>query len=130
VSSLWTPGGEHPVPPPSAEPPSEVRDGVDGGPDIDPATAEEMTRQLVEAQRRLLAEPVENLVFNHVMALYELAALHLSNEPPNLAQARLPIDAMGVLVDQLGDRLPEHETLASALQQLRLTFVELSRADS
>ena len=101
---------------------------VDDGPDIDPATAEEMTRELAEAQRRLLAEPVENLVFNHVMALYELAALHLSNEPPNLAQARLPIDAMGILVDQLGDRLPEHETLASALQQLRLTFVQLSRA--
>jgi hypothetical protein len=127
VSSLWTPGGEHRVPPPSDEPETEPWDEADDGPDIDPAAAEEMTRQLAEAQRRILAEPVENLVTNHVMGLYELAALHLSAEPPNLAQARLPIDAMGILVEQLGDRLPEPATLASALQQLRLAYVELSR---
>ena len=138
MSSLWTPGGEHRVPPPSDEPAAEPRDEAESdpwdedsdGPDIDPAAAEEMTRQLAEAQRRILAEPVENLVSNHVMGLYELAALHLSAEPPNLVQARLPIDAMGILVDQLGDRLAEHATLAAALQQLRLTFVQLSRAGS
>jgi hypothetical protein len=130
VSSLWTPGGEHRVPPPSDESDTEPWDEADDGPDIDPATAEEMTRQMAEAQRRILAEPVENIVFNHVMGLYELAALHLSAEPPNLAQARLPIDAMGVLVEQLGDRLAEPATLASALQQLRLAYVELSNRAS
>jgi hypothetical protein len=129
VSSLWTPGGEHPVPPPSDEPESELDEAEDGD-DIDPAAAEEMARRLAEAQHRILAEPVENLVSNHVMGLYELAALHLSAEPPNLAAARLPIDAMGILVDQLGDRLAEHATLASALQQLRMTYVHLSKGAS
>ena len=138
MSSLWTPGGEHRVPPPSDEPSADPRDEAGAepreedrdGPDIDPATAEEMTRQLAEAQRRILAEPVENLVANHAMGLYELAVIHLSAEPPNLTQARLPIDAMGLLVDQLGDRLAEHATLASALQQLRLTYVQLSKGAS
>jgi hypothetical protein len=37
---------------------------------------------------------------------------------------------MGILVDQLGDRLAEHATLASALQQLRMTYVELSKEAS
>jgi hypothetical protein len=130
VSSLWTPGGEHPVPPPSDEPDTEPPDGAAGGDEIDAAAAEEMARRLAEAQQRILSEPVENLVSNHVMGLYELAALHLSADPPNLAQARLPIDAMGILVEQLGDRLAEHATLASALQQLQLTYVELSKRAS
>lgn len=87
-----------------------------------------MAEQMAEAQRRILAEPVDALVSNHVMGLYELAALHLSADPPNLPEARLPIDAMGLLVDNLGDRLAEPTTLQSALQQLRMAYVQLARA--
>ena len=37
------------------------------------------------------------------------------------------IDALGALVDALGDRLaPHHEALREAVTQLRLAFVELS----
>ena len=132
--SLWTPGGEHPVDRPGAD------RGVpaEAGPDVEPFGAEDlsdeeraqleaMQQQMEQVQAQLLAAPAARVVANHAMGLYELAVLHLSAEPPNLAAARLPIDAMGILVDQLGDRLAEHTTLASALQQLRLTFVELSR---
>ena len=58
-----------------------------------------------EARRRLAEVPAEIVVTNHVMGLYELAAIHLSASPPNLASAALAIDAVGCLVDGLGDRL-------------------------
>ena len=62
--------------------------------------------QAIEDARRRLAEvPAEVVVTNHVMGLYELAAIHLSAEPPNLPSAALAIDAVGSLVDGLGDRL-------------------------
>ena len=46
--------------------------------------------------------PAEVVVTNHVMGLYELAAIHLSSDEPDLAQAALAIDALGCLVDGLG----------------------------
>ena len=84
-----------------------------------------------EDMRRLAAEltatPVEDVVANHCYGLFELAALHLSQQPPSLASARLAIDAMGVLVDGLGERLGQHHgTLAEGLTQLRLAFVNIS----
>jgi hypothetical protein len=67
------------------------------------------------------------VVANHAMGLYELAAIHLSEEDPDLAAARLAIDAMGQLVDGLAGRLGEAEvTLKDALAQLRMAFVQLS----
>lgn len=67
------------------------------------------------------------VVTNHVMGLYELAAIHLASAPPDLHQARLAIDAVGLLVDGLGDRLGDDaDTLAEALSTLRLAFVQLS----
>ena len=44
---------------------------------------------------------------NHCYGLFELAAVYLSQTPPLLDQARLAIDALGCLVDGLGDRLGE-----------------------
>jgi hypothetical protein len=145
VSSIWTPGGEHPVPPPSqdsaatgpAAAASRPRtQGADSAFDpsdpldsdaLDPEVAEQLAEQLAEAHRRILSEPVDVLVSNHVMGLYELAAIHLSAEDPDLEAARLPIDAMGILVDGLGDRLAEHATLINALQQIRLAYVHRAR---
>ncbi len=67
------------------------------------------------------------VVANHAMGLYELAAIHLSEEDPDLAAARLAIDAMGQLVEGLPGRLGEAEaTLKDALTQLRMAFVQLS----
>ncbi|MBD32522.1 MAG: hypothetical protein CL451_05705 [Acidimicrobiaceae bacterium] len=126
MSSFWTPSGEHEVP--NEDNGGGAFDpqvsGV-GDSEIDPETAAAMEQQLREAQEQLLSVPAGQIVANHVIGLFELAALHLRVDPPNLDEARLPIDAMGILVEQLGDQLPEHQTLAAALHQIRLAFVEV-----
>ena len=126
MSSFWTPSGEHEVP--NEDNGGGAFDpqvsGV-GDPEIDPETAAAMEQQLREAQEQLLSVPAGQILANHVIGLFELAALHLRVDPPNLDEARLPIDAMGILVEQLGDQLPEHQTLAAALHQIRLAFVEV-----
>lgn len=79
-----------------------------------------------ESRARLASVPAEVVVTNHVMGLYELAAIHLSAEEPDLAQAALAIDALACLVDGLGDRLgPEAPTMVDALQNIRLAFVQI-----
>jgi hypothetical protein len=84
-------------------------------------------REAMQAARRQLAEtPVEVVVTNHVMGLYELAAIHLSAEPPDFAQAVLAIDSVACLVEGLGDRLgPDAATLRDALANIRIAFVQI-----
>ena len=70
--------------------------------------------------------PAEVVVTNHVMGLYELAAIHLSADEPDLRSAALAIDAVACLVDGLGDRLgPEAVTMRDALANIRLAFVQI-----
>ena len=126
MSSFWTPSGEHEVPGDTGE--SNDQEQVfpeSEGAQVAPETAAAMEQQLREAQEQLLSVPAGQIVANHVIGLFELAALHLRVDPPNLEEARLPIDAMGILVEQLGDQLPEHQTLSAALHQIRLAFVEV-----
>ena len=79
-----------------------------------------------ESRARLASVPAEVVVTNHVMGLYELAAIHLSAEQPDLVQAALAIDALACLVDGLGDRLGvEAPTMIDALQNIRLAFVQI-----
>lgn len=87
-------------------------------------------RDAMQAVRRQLAEsPAEVVVTNHVMGLYELAAIHLSASPPDLAQAVLAIDAVACLVEGLGDRLGENApTMRDALANIRLAFVQIKNA--
>jgi len=67
------------------------------------------------------------VVANHAMGLYELGAIHLSNDPANLSEAKVAIDAMAAIIDALPGRLGEHEeTLRAARNQIQLAFVELS----
>jgi hypothetical protein len=99
------------------EPTPEQQDAID-----------QVSSALDEARRRLAEAPAEVVVTNHVMGLYELAAIHLSAEQPNLPAASLAIDAMACLVDGLGDRLGEHTgTLRDALTTIRMAFVEVKR---
>ena len=137
MSSLWTPGGEHPVEPESAAPVPPPGEPEGQSPEeilaaMSPeerAEAEEMVRNMAEARQRVLEAPADMVVANHAMGLYELAAIHLSEEEPDLTAARLAIDAMGQLVDGLSGRLGEAEgTLKDALAQLRMAFVQLSGA--
>jgi hypothetical protein len=84
-------------------------------------------QEAIESARRRLADvPAEVVVTNHVMGLYELAAIHLSAATPNLPSAALAIDAVACLVDGLGDRLgPDASTMRDALANIRLAFVQI-----
>lgn len=85
-----------------------------------------MRRQLAEVQRQLLEAPPEVVVANHAFGLFELAALHLSQERPDFVAARLAIDAMGAMVEGLRGRLGEVEAdLQDGLAQIRLAFVQV-----
>ena len=80
---------------------------------------------VAEARRRLAEAPASVVVANHAMGLFELAAIHLSSEPPRLEESQLAIDALGLLVDGLGDRLGEHhDTLVAALTNIRMVFLQ------
>jgi hypothetical protein len=144
MSSLWTPRGEHPVD--SESPPGEpdestprpdptlddvIASSLPEGMSIDDlspeerARAEQMIKEMAEARERLLATPAAVIVANHAMGLYELAALHLAEQPPNLGEATVAIDGLSALVEKLEGRLGEAEpTLREALDQVRMAFVQ------
>jgi hypothetical protein len=127
--SLWTPGGEHEVPadrPGAAQPGGFDPDDLD---DEQRAQLEAMAEEMAQVRAQLLQVPAATVVANHVMGLYELAAIHLSNQPPNLAEGRVAIDAMAAVVERLEGRLGENEpVLRDALAQLQLAFVQLKGA--
>ena len=84
---------------------------------------------MAELQEQLATTPAAVVVANHAYGLFELAALHLSLERPQLEQARLAIDALGFLVEGLGERLGESAgELTTALGQLRMAFVQIQAA--
>ena len=81
---------------------------------------------LAEARARIADTPANVVVVNHVMGLYELAAIHLSANPPRLAESALAIDAVACVVEGLGERLGEEfTTLTEALANIRLAFVQI-----
>ena len=86
---------------------------------------------LGDARRRLADAPADVVITNHVMGLYELAAIHLGAMPPDLGQAALAIDAVGSLVEGLGDRLgPDAATMRDALANIRIAFVQIKNAQT
>ena len=145
MSSLWTPGGEHPVdhptsadpadtaaPPPDHSLDDEIAAALPEGvrlDDLSPeerAGAEEMIKEMASARERLVNTPAAAIVANHAMGLYELAALHLSAQTPNFAEATVAIDALSAIVNGLQGRLGEAEpSVAHALDQIRMAFVQL-----
>ena len=146
--SLWTPGGEVPVnrggdaaprrePEPGADPRAAGAAGLAGAPSLDDlspderAQAETMIREMAQVQQQIAETPATQLVANHAMGLYELAAIKLSQEPPQYADAQLAIDALSAVLEAAGDRLgPDAATLRQGLSQLQLAFVELRRRDA
>jgi hypothetical protein len=84
---------------------------------------------MAEIQEQLARTPVELVIANHAFGLFELAALHLSLQPPQLPQARLAIDALGALVEGLAGRLGEYERqLVEGLANLRMAYVQIRGA--
>lgn len=148
MSSLWTPSGEHPVdrsggqrpggtPSPGAgaseatgAPPPGGAPGA-GEPELTAeqrAAAEEYARQLDEAHRQIAQTPAGLVVGQQALQFYEVAAIHLSQPEPKLAEAQIAIDALAAVVDRLGSRLGEAESaLRQALHQIQLAFVEVSK---
>lgn len=121
MSTIWTPGGERPVPPPRRE----AEDDAGGGPEHEP-TPEELEARLGEIREELARTPAAAVIVNHCLAFFELAALHLSLQPPQLAEAQLAIDAMAAVVEGLEGRLGADEgQLRDALSQLRLAYVQV-----
>ena len=119
MSGLWTPSGEG-----------------GGTNQVEPeAEAAEDEAALAEELRRVRAEiahtPAVDIVANHAIGLWQLALLHLTpeeGEPLRLDEAAIALDAMGGVVDALGDRLGDHAApLRDALAQLRLAFVDVQR---
>ncbi|MDO8391991.1 MAG: hypothetical protein Q7V57_16055 [Actinomycetota bacterium] len=98
-------------------------------PEFDETALEEADLAMREARDRLAGIPAEIVISNHVMGLYELAAIHLSSQPPALTEAALAIDAVGCLVEGLGSRLgPDSDTLLNALSNIRIAFVQIKNA--
>ncbi len=153
MSTLWTPSGERPIPrkpdpaaggTPGGAPPGAGGPGAGGpggggpggggpggggwGPGGEPSE-EQVQAELAALQAQLARTPAAVVVANHAFGLFELAALHLSLDPPQLDQARLAIDALAALVEGLGDRLDPHATeLSTGLGQLRMAYVQISGA--
>jgi len=93
--------------------------------------AAEIEAAMAEARARLAEVPAEIVVVNHVMGLYELAAIHLSSETPDLVSASLAIDAMAAVVDELGDRLGDDApTMQDAVANIRMAFVAVKSQTS
>lgn len=93
----------------------------------DDSTALSNAQEALEAARRRIAEaPAQVVVVNHLMGLYELAAIHLSSVPPKLDDASLAIDALAALVDKLGDRLGDDiTTMRDALSNIQMVYVQM-----
>jgi hypothetical protein len=160
VSSIWTPGGEHRVPdddPRARSAPSGAPSGAPAGapvraPQGEPSYLEadegdlgaegraispEELEAMRQVQAQIRATPAIDIVANHAVQLFELAAIYLgvTSPPdeqgrvpaPDLAQAGVAIDAMAAIVDGLASRLAEHEqTLRDGLGQIQMLYVQIA----
>ena len=100
---------------------------------VDDETSNTQVDEAIDAmqavRQQLGSVPAEVVVTNHVMGLYELAAIHLSTVPADLRQAALAIDAVACLVEGLGERLGDDaSTMRDALANIRLAFVQIKNA--
>ena len=126
MNTLWTPDGEHSVDPEQEAESSEFSELSQE----EQEQAEALAAEMNAVREQLAAAPAEIVVANHLMGLYELAAIHLSQQPPKMDEASLAIDAMAAVLDSLVGRLGEAEgTLKDALHQIRLAFVQLGNQE-
>jgi len=121
MSGLWTPDSQDDLPAPAAGPENAAEE----------FTEEELADRLEALREQIARTPVEQIVGQSAYQFFEIAALHLSMVPPQVDQARLAIDAFGLLVEGLGDRIgPDAPALREGLQQLRVTYVTVAQQAS
>jgi hypothetical protein len=73
--------------------------------------------------------PVETILGNHLFVLIQVAALRLSETPPNLEAAQLVIDTIAAMVSAGGERLGEHVDLyRNALAEVQQAYVRAKSA--
>jgi hypothetical protein len=128
MSTFWTPSGERPIPrdEPAPAPPPPGPSPAAAGEEYD---EEELRAEMLAMQEQLLRTPAAVVIANHGIAMLELAAVHLGQEPPRLADASVAIDALAGLLDAVGPRMGENEApLRQALHQLRMAFIEAKTA--
>ena len=126
MSTFWTPSGERPIPRDEPAPAPSSPEGA-GEEEMD----EELRAELMAMQEQMLRTPAAIVVANHCIGLVELAALHLAQRPPNLADAQVAIDALAGMLDAVGPRMGENgPPLHQALNQMRMAFVEARAASS
>ena len=125
MSTLWTPEGEY-------QPKVEFNAGEANTSASDEDLAGDLLAEDQQLEAELLAREIREadpatIVANHCYGLFELAAIHLSAQPPQLAHAALAIDALAGVVEKVGERLGAYATeLSDGLAQLRLAFIQLS----
>jgi len=147
--SLWTPGGEVPVernregrassggPQPGAPAISEAalaEAAAAAGIDLEALSADEraqlesMMLEMAEVQAQLASTPAAQVVANHLGGFYELARIHLSQDPPRFDEASLAIDAMAGVLDAVEDRMGQDGVaLREGLSQLQMAFIQMRR---
>lgn len=126
MSTFWTPDGERPVGATQQPSTSEEQPSNPGAAQGAEEPSDEMKEQMEQLRRQLAETPAALVVANHCFGLFELAALHLSDQPPRLGEAQLAIDALAALVENLTGRLGEPEAqLREGLNQLRVAFVQI-----
>ncbi len=132
MSTLWTPEGEYRPKAENAAPKAEsvapkpsaaVDDQEQAGDEL----SQEQHRQAEQLAQEIRDADPATIIANHCYGLFELAAIHLSSQPPQLTSASLAIDALGGVMDKVGDRLGDYAgELTDGLAQLRLAFIQLS----
>ena len=116
MSTIWTPGGDRPV--------DEASEAS-----APPLSEADLEAKMAELRRQLAEAPAEVVIANHCFGLFELAALHLSLQPPKLPEAQLAIDALGAVIEGLAGRLgDEEQQLRDGLAQLRIAYVQIKTA--
>ena len=130
MSTFWTPSGERPIPRDEPGSPAAAPQPPHGGAEPD-FSDEELQAELRAMQEQMLRTPAAIVVANHCIGLVELAALHLGQNPPNLADAQVAIDALAGMLDAVDARMGENgAALRQALNQMRMAYVEAKNAAS
>lgn len=128
MSTFWTPSGERPIPRDEPAPSRSSPPPPPGAPEPDVDDAE-LQAEFRAMQEQMLRTPAAIVVANHCIGLIELAALHLGQNPPKLADAQVAIDALAGILDGVGPRMGENgPPLRQALNQMRMAFIEAKNA--